>query len=74
MLHPFLLIIQDFSPLESPLKCNYNEVVKIRYLYGEDCQLRKEDYIEGFISQKKLNLDMINQFIMECPLTFPPME
>jgi len=46
------------------LKCNYNEVVKIRYLYGEDCQLRKEDYIEGFISQKKLNLDIINQFII----------
>ena len=41
---------------------------------GVDCQLSKKDHIEEFISQEKSSLDMINQFIMECPLTFPPME
>jgi hypothetical protein len=44
---------------------------EIKYIYGEDCQLRKKDHIEEFISQKKLNLDMVNQFIMEYPLIFP---
>ena len=47
---------------------------EIKYIYEEASPLRKKDYIVELISQKKLNLDMINQNIMEYPLIFPLME